>query len=294
MANHVKRGEPRNGSTVPSDVVEIRARAPIAVPPLPPHSWVPAANLASPFAGRECYFRSMEDKARRRRPTSPRQPFAVAEEAAGRAVVRQGGGPDYAGGPLRDGASAGAAHVGRDPTGTDRIDQHAGASEFRREDARQRVERRLAGRIGRRAGLFDQQGDAQRADAHPRGGTPKHRRAGQFDLSRLGRDRHGRPRRTPRRARGRRHSLGRHLAGRRPDRRLLPRRQTAAVVRWGGAGVPYPPCYENSILGPQKVMLGSPPAPRNAAEEEGQRSGREPEFPRHRTELLNHCEARRV
>jgi NAD(P)-dependent dehydrogenase (short-subunit alcohol dehydrogenase family) len=64
---------------------------------------------------------------------------------------------------------------------------------------------------------------------------------------RLGRHRHGRPRRPSRRRRRRRHPVGRRPARRRPQRRLLPRRPPAALVASAGAnrqpGVPSaPPC----------------------------------------------------
>lgn len=69
------------------------------------------------------------------------------------------------------------------------------------------------GSMGAGAGLFDIEGDTQCADLRAGGGTARLRRAGQCHLPRLGRHRHGRAGRTPGGARGRRHRLGRDLAG---------------------------------------------------------------------------------
>ncbi|CDX27212.1 hypothetical protein MPLB_920026 [Mesorhizobium sp. ORS 3324] len=56
----------------------------------------------------------------------------------------------------------------------------------------------------------------------------------------------------------------------------------------------HPPCYENSILGPRRVMLGSP-YPRVRRQRRGSERGRDPAISYgYRTELLNHCEACRV
>ncbi len=64
----------------------------------------------------------------------------------------------------------------------------------------------------------------------PGGGTCGERRSGQRRLSGLGRDRHGRRRRTAGRGRRGQRAVGRRLAGRRTDRRLLPRRTARRVV----------------------------------------------------------------
>jgi O-acetylserine/cysteine efflux transporter len=68
---------------------------------------------------------------------------AVAEEAAGRAVVRERGRPHDAGRAVPHRTAAGAAHVRRHPTRTHRVHQHAVTGQRVREHERQRVERSL-------------------------------------------------------------------------------------------------------------------------------------------------------
>jgi O-acetylserine/cysteine efflux transporter len=71
----------------------------------------------------------------------PRDRTTVAEEPARRPVVRERRRPDDAGRSLRERAAARAAHVGRHPARTHRVDQHAG-QRVRKHD-RQRVQRSL-------------------------------------------------------------------------------------------------------------------------------------------------------
>jgi O-acetylserine/cysteine efflux transporter len=69
----------------------------------------------------------------------PRDRATVAEEPAGRPVVRERGRPHDAGRALRERAAARPAHVRRHPARTHRIDQHSGRERIREHD-RQRVQ----------------------------------------------------------------------------------------------------------------------------------------------------------
>src|SRR6188768_4103691 len=69
-------------------------------------------------------------RCRMRMALSPFDGPAVAEEPAARAVVGQPRRPDDAAGALLDRPSARAAHVGRDPARTHRVDQHAAAAQL--------------------------------------------------------------------------------------------------------------------------------------------------------------------
>src|SRR6266508_2831697 len=84
---------------------------------------------------------------------------------------------------------------------------------------------------------------AERADEYPRGRAALRRDSRQLRLYRLDGDRHGRPGRTSGRRRRRLGRVGRDPSRRRADGRLLPRRQTAALVTWGAAAARPSPTF---------------------------------------------------
>src|SRR3954468_15679158 len=82
----------------------------------------------------------------------PRERVAVAEEAAGGAVVWEEDAPDHARGAFADRPAAVAAHVGPRPAGADRVDEDAVGAELRGERSSQGVQRGLRDVVGGRAG----------------------------------------------------------------------------------------------------------------------------------------------
>jgi NAD(P)-dependent dehydrogenase (short-subunit alcohol dehydrogenase family) len=87
-----------------------------------------------------------------------------------------------------------------------------------------------ARRWGRIVNVSSQVGGAQRAHPRARRRAPRHGRARQLRLPRLGRDRHGRRRQASRRGRRRERGLGGHAPRRRTDGRLLSRPAAARLV----------------------------------------------------------------
>jgi hypothetical protein len=97
--------------------------------------------------GRDC--RGMSE-ASRSFVCSPRQRATVAEEPAGRSIVRHRDRPYHRSGTVAVRAPAMPGHVRRRPAGADRVDEDAFVRQLGRQHPRERVARRLADAVGRR------------------------------------------------------------------------------------------------------------------------------------------------